>query len=153
MFNERQTIKYSPAGEALTDLILATFRLNGCLLNAGDRLTKGYGLTSALWQVLGAIDKGPLPVAQIARNMGLTRQSVQRSANLLEKKGFIEFCENPDHKRANLVRLTENGGRVLDEVMRMHIEWSNHLAEGIEVKNLKNVIQTMHTVIERLKER
>ncbi len=64
-------------------MILETFRFNGRLLAAGDRLTKELDLSSALWQVLGAIDEAPLPVAQIARNMGLTRQSVRRMANVL----------------------------------------------------------------------
>ncbi|MDH3233798.1 MAG: MarR family transcriptional regulator, partial [Alphaproteobacteria bacterium] len=41
--------------EAVTALILETFRLNGRLLAAGDRLVGDLGLTSARWQVLGAI--------------------------------------------------------------------------------------------------
>jgi len=63
------------AGNAFTELILETFRFNGRLLAAGDRLTKPFK-PSARWQVLGAIEQKPLPVAQIAHNMGLARQSV-----------------------------------------------------------------------------
>jgi len=44
------------SGEALTDLILEVFRLNGALLDAGNQLSKPHGLTSARWQVMGAID-------------------------------------------------------------------------------------------------
>ena len=65
---------------ALNGLILDVFRLNGDLLAAGDILVGDLGLSSARWQVLGAIALSPvpLPVAHIARNMGLTRQAVQR---------------------------------------------------------------------------
>ena len=42
-------------GDATTRVILATFRLNGLLLDAGDRLGAAEGITSARWQVLGAI--------------------------------------------------------------------------------------------------
>ncbi len=47
---------------------------------AGDQLLAEFGLTSARWQVLGAValSGAPQPVASIARNMGLTRQAVQR---------------------------------------------------------------------------
>ena len=71
------------ASDAATDLILETFRLNGSLLAAGDAMVADLGLTSARWQVLGAIALSPvpLPVAHIARNMGLTRQAVQRLIN------------------------------------------------------------------------
>jgi len=85
----------TPSGEAFTRLILEAFRFNGCLLAAGDRLTQDLGLTSARWQVLGAIDEGPLPVAQISRNMGLSRQAVQRVANELAAGGFVAFADNP----------------------------------------------------------
>src|SRR5712692_10354297 len=70
---------------ALTELMLEVFRLNGRLLTSGDRLVADIGLTSARWQVLGAVALAGnrLPVAHIPRNMGLTRQAVQRTVNEL----------------------------------------------------------------------
>ena len=50
-----RTTKRTQAGEALTNLILDLFRLNSLLLTEGDRLVAGLGLTSARWQILGAI--------------------------------------------------------------------------------------------------
>ena len=63
---------HTPEGAGLTDLILEVFKLNGRLLTAGDQLVSSLGLTSARWQVLGAIALSgvPQPVANIARNMG-----------------------------------------------------------------------------------
>jgi len=45
----------TPGGDALTGLILDLFRLNSRLLIAGDRLVAPLGLTSARWQILGAV--------------------------------------------------------------------------------------------------
>ena len=149
MKTQKQTSRTSYA-EAFTQLILETFRFNGRLLAAGDRLTKELGLSSALWQVLGAIDEAPLPVAQIARNMGLTRQSVRRTANVLKDKGFVEFQENPNHQRAKLVVLTKQGRKVLDQVTKIQIDWSNSVSKGLSAAKLKAVIQTMRTLSERL---
>ena len=69
--------KHSPGGAALTDLVLEVFRLNGRLLSAGDKLVAEAGLTSARWQVLGAIHYAsePQTVSWLARSMGLTRQA------------------------------------------------------------------------------
>ena len=50
------------ADVALTELILETFRLNGRLLAAGDALVRDLGLTSARWQILGAIALSPVPL-------------------------------------------------------------------------------------------
>src|SRR5260221_10621052 len=86
-----------PRTHALTELMLEVFRLNGRLLASGDRLVAALGLTSARWQVLGAISLGGnrLPVAHIARNMGLTRQAVQRVVNELAAAGLVDFPPNP----------------------------------------------------------
>jgi DNA-binding MarR family transcriptional regulator len=67
------------------------FRLNGALLVSGDALVGDLGLTSARWQVLGAIALSPvpLPVAHLARNMGLTRQAVQRSVDEMRHDGLV----------------------------------------------------------------
>jgi hypothetical protein len=55
-------------------------------LAAGDRLVEGLALTSARWQILGAIVASgrPQPVAWLARDLGAHRQNVQRIINDLE---------------------------------------------------------------------
>ena len=81
--------------DPLNDLVLSIFWLNGFFLDAADRLTAGSGLTTARWQVLGAVLHEPLTVAAIARDMGLARQSVQRTADLLVEEGLCEYLPNP----------------------------------------------------------
>ena len=84
--------EHSSDGEILTGLVLEIFRLNGRLLTAGDRLIADVGLTSARWQVLGAIHYAdePQTVSWLARSMGLTRQAVQRIVNELEVAGLAK---------------------------------------------------------------
>ena len=130
-------MSYTKAGKAFTALILEAFRFNGGLLAAGDRLTKPLNLSSARWQVLGAIEQRPLPVAQIARNMGLARQSVQRLADNLGKEGVIEYAPNPDHKRAKLVCLTEKGRRVMKELGQYQISWANRIAAAASTEQIE----------------
>ncbi|WP_296021841.1 MarR family transcriptional regulator [uncultured Agrobacterium sp.] len=69
------------------------------------------------WQVLGALgySAAPLPVAHIARNMGLTRQAVQRVTDLLVTQGFVRLEPNPHHRRSKLVVLTAAGHAVLKQ--------------------------------------
>jgi DNA-binding MarR family transcriptional regulator len=146
----KQKKSQAQAAEAFTRLILETFRFNGQLLAAGDQLTKELGLTSALWQVLGAIDETPLPMAQIARNVGLTRQSVRRTTNVLMKRGFVEFRENPDHRRAKLVALSKQGRVVLDQAMKIHLDWSNRIVQGLDASKLNVAIEIIKTLCNRL---
>src|ERR671910_2007169 len=101
----------TPTGEIATRLILSTFRANGLLLGAGDLLGADLGLTSARWQVLGAVvlAERPLTVPQIARRMGLTRQSVHATVRRLVREDLLEFAPNQDHRRSALVGLTKRG--------------------------------------------
>ncbi len=140
----------TPAGSAFTGLIIETFRLNGELLAAGDELCADLGLTSARWQVMGAIDEGSLPVAHIARNMGLTRQAVQRVADELAREGFIAFADNPHHRRAKLAGLTAKGRASLDEVNRRQAVWANRIAEGLDPAAIEAAASLAETLRRRL---
>src|SRR5882762_863567 len=111
--------KRTPAGTALTTLILDLFSLNNRLLAAGDRLVAKLGLTSARWQILGTIvaaDRAQ-PVAWLARDLGAARQNVQRIVNDLVKEGFVAFATNPHHRRAPLVVLTDKGRKTFEAAM------------------------------------
>lgn len=122
--------------DALTQLILEVFRLNGSLIAAGDRLVADLGLTSARWQVLGAIALSPTsePVARLARAMGLHRQGVQRIVNELVEEGIVTLDENPHHRRARLVRLTKKGEALYRAAERRQRPWAKKLARGIGAK-------------------
>jgi DNA-binding MarR family transcriptional regulator len=124
---------------SLTDLILDVFRLNGALLASGDTLVKDIGLTSARWQVLGAIALSPvpLPVAHIANNMGLTRQAVQRSVDEMLSNGLVRLEPNPHHKRAMLVTLTERGTSAFRAASERQEHWADALAVGLSPKDLE----------------
>ncbi|MGP0060688.1 MAG: MarR family winged helix-turn-helix transcriptional regulator [Beijerinckiaceae bacterium] len=137
---------------ALTDLVLETFRLNGGLLAAGDALVADIGLTSARWQVLGAIALSPLPlpVAHIARNMGLSRQAVQRLANEMQADGLVRFGPNPHHQRAKLVHLTRQGRAAYDAAMQRQAPWMRRLAKGLSLKEIKIATVVLRTVRQRL---
>jgi len=139
-------------GAGLTELILETFRLNGRLLAAGDTLVRDLGLTSARWQVLGAValSPAPLPVSHIARIMGLSRQGVQRIANELEAHGTIRFAPNPHHKRAKLVVLTEQGRALYEGAAERQEPWATDLADGLPSAAIEAATELLRTVRNRL---
>lgn len=143
---------HNPAGAALTDLILEVFRLNGRLLVAGDRLVAGLGLTSARWQVLGAIAfaERPQPVAWLARSMGLNRQGVQRIVNEMLSEGIVELEPNPHHRRAHLVVLTGRGRKIYAAAERLQAPWANALAKGFRVDEIKAATRVAATLRQRL---
>lgn len=141
---------HTKAGKAFTHLILETFRFNGLLLAAGDRLSKPLGLTSARWQVLGAIADKPRSVAQIARKMGLARQNVQRLADVLAEQGSVEYSPNPEHERAKLVSLTARGKKTLAELTLRQEDWANHIAARVPASGLEDALEVIQKLQSRL---
>src|SRR5262245_19668699 len=140
------------AADTLTALILETFRLNGRLLAAGDDLVRGLDLTSARWQVLGAIAASPLPlsVAQIGRAMGLTRQAVQRLANEMEREGLVRFDANPNHRRAKLVTMTARGKAAYGAAMKRQAPWAEALAQGLDPQQIEGATAVLKRLRQRL---
>lgn len=143
---------HTPEGAVLTGLILEVFKLNGRLLGAGDQLVASLGLTSARWQVLGAIalSGAPQPVANIARNMGLTRQAVQRVVNELEAEGFLKFAPNPHHQRAKLVVLSKSGAKTFQAAAIRQAPWANQLARRISARDMRTALRIVREIVTRL---
>ncbi|WGS21890.1 MULTISPECIES: MarR family winged helix-turn-helix transcriptional regulator [unclassified Bradyrhizobium] len=144
--------KRSPAGEALTNLIPDLFRLNSLLFTAGDRMVARLGLTSARWQILGAImvAERSQPVAWLARDLGANRQNVQRIVNDLERDGLVAFETNPHHRRAQLVVLTDKGRQAFDAAMRLQLPWVNALADGLTVRDIEATSRVMSALRAKL---
>jgi DNA-binding MarR family transcriptional regulator len=144
----------SPGGEALKELFLATFQFHGALVAAGDRFSAVVGLTTARWQVLGALCRAGRPetVSCVARFMGLTRQSVQRTADELAKLGLVAYGANPHHKRAPLLRLTEKGQAAFRQISDLRTPWVNALAAELDADEIAITTKVLKTLRDKLDE-
>lgn len=140
------------SGEALRQLILDVFRLNGALLRHGAALTAPAGQTQARWQVIGAVAETPRTVPQIARRMGMSRQSVQRVADLLARDGVVALESNPDHARSPLLRLTPQGERLERALAEAGARWCERVAGGIAARDIDRTADVVRRIIRRLDE-
>ncbi|MFF2085288.1 MarR family winged helix-turn-helix transcriptional regulator [Nocardia sp. NPDC058176] len=122
---------------------LTVFRLNGQFLTVGDGLSSPVGISVAWWQVMAAIQEQPQSVAGIARAMGITRQSVQRIADLLVAKGMCEYRPNPAHKRAKLVAMTEEGHAAIRRINPQHAAMAHRLAEALGPTEFAATVATL----------
>lgn len=149
---QRSHVQRSPAGSDFTELLLEVFRLNGALIAAGNALCEGTGLTSSRWQVLGAIAAAERAVtaAQIARQMGLTRQTVQRLVDELESAGLVTRAADPEHGRARLVEFTAAGRRVYSTMQQRQAPWANEMAAGLSRKELGATAEVLRELRKRL---
>ncbi|MBF6352379.1 MULTISPECIES: MarR family winged helix-turn-helix transcriptional regulator [Nocardia] len=133
----------NPEQELFSAAAITSFRLNGQFLAIAEELAAPAGITAAWWQVLGAALREPLPVAGIARIMGVTRQSVQRIADLLVARGLAEYRPNPAHRRAKLVAVTAAGQAAVQRIGPRHAEFAARLAEQVGQDRLTEIVRAL----------
>jgi DNA-binding MarR family transcriptional regulator len=118
--------------------------------SASTAVAAAGGLTAAWWQVLGGVLDEPRTVAQIGRRMGVSRQAVQRIADLLVERGFAEYMPNPDHRRAKLVRCTEAGYWAIRQISLVQHPWADRIGTEIGADRLRDTLATMRRLLAEL---
>ena len=136
--------------ELFSAAALTTFKLNGQFLELAEHLARPVGVTATWWQVLGAVLRTPLTVSGIAREMGITRQAVQRTADVLEGKGLIEYRDNPAHRRAKLVAITPGGLAAVRAISPHHAHHAAQLAALLGTEVLAEAVATLAKLSEAL---
>lgn len=135
-----------PPSDAPSQFALLIFRLNGLLMRNGERITRELGQSSARWQVLGRVGFATQTVAQMAREMGLARQSVQRVADLLAAEGLTEFKVNPGDQRTKLVEITPAGRAVLADIYQRNSEWSQRIQTRLDPEVFLEVMEPLERI-------
>jgi DNA-binding MarR family transcriptional regulator len=141
----------TPKGRIYRDILAEVFRYRARLLEGAEPVSASVGLTGARWQLLGAIEHQPAPVAHVARGLGLTRQSVQETADALARDGLIAFVDNPHHKRARLMTPTPRAVRLLEELRPRELQFANRMGARHSLAALRathDVLRASREVIE-----
>jgi DNA-binding MarR family transcriptional regulator len=124
--------------EEVDRLVADVLECAGALRRYGDALTRPLGQTEVRWAVLSVLSGGGTrTVPQVARRLGVTRQSVQRVANLLAAEGLIESVTNPENARSPLFRLSERGEEVLAAITRAADPWLRRVGEELSFDDLR----------------
>jgi len=140
----------SQAGEVLTSLIVPVIRLEAYFSRAGETIAAAGGQTLARWLVLESVAGAPATVAQIARALGYTRQSVQRVADLLGQDGLTQYALNPAHRRSQLVRIRPLGRKTLSTIQRAQRIWAERVGGEIgeaELRQASSVVENLTRIL------
>lgn len=136
-----------PAGRLVTEAVVVTFQLNARLMEVAQGLAAAGGITAAWWQVLGGIVDRPRTMAEVGRNMGMSRQGVRRVADLLVEHGLATYQENPAHRRAKLLACTEAGEWAIHRISHKQHPWAESVGSQLDAGELQAMIATMRRMI------
>src|ERR1044071_5881976 len=133
--------------QALLPLIVAdVYELAGRFRDSGEAIARTTGQTQARWQVMSAASAEPKTVPQIARRLGVTRQNVQRIADLLVKENWASFEDTPDHRASPHFVLTRRGRDALDRLSQTAEAHHTSLARRLPAAE----VASLHRSLRRL---
>ncbi len=129
-------------------LVADVYEAAGALRRHGDRIAALAGQTQARWQVLSVLSEGDWTVPRAARRLGVTRQAVQRTVDVLQADGLVTIKANPDHRRSPLVRLTDSGHAALTAITAAADQWLAELALLVGLDEVTGARSLLRVLIE-----
>ncbi|EJL35336.1 MarR family winged helix-turn-helix transcriptional regulator [Novosphingobium sp. AP12] len=145
----------SESRHPLVGLVDETIRLNSRLRSVFGTARAGCALNDSEHMVLNAVveaEQAPT-VAQIGRSMGHARQLVQRAANALRDAGLIESIDNPDHKRAALLRPTPAGVALKRAIDARADEIAQQLVPGLDPEEIRAAAAALRALRKQIEAR
>ena len=120
---------------------------------AVDRALRGTDLTTPLRAVLELLlDRGPMTVPQLAREFGVTRQSVQALVGAGATRGLLDFEVNPQHRRSRFVAVTEHGHRTFTEVHRRELAALDQVTADLDAQDLARCARVLAVLTDRIRQ-
>ncbi|WP_406102252.1 MarR family winged helix-turn-helix transcriptional regulator [Streptomyces sp. NBC_01003] len=96
-------------------------------------------------QLFAALDQDGTTVSELARRMGVTRQTVHQAVHSLVATGLLEQVPDPASARRRLIRRTAEGRRTHDRARRALDYLEDQLADRIG----KDVVAALRSALEQ----
>ncbi len=120
--------------------------------NRLDEHLRKIGQTTARMETLSAILNMPGEKSQsdIAKRLRVEGATVTRMIDVLGREGLVERKPHPCDRRINLVSITPEGRKVLQEIFRTYDMLRGHLLEGTSPEELELLQSLVDRMLGRL---
>ena len=139
-------------GAAAYEVLRGVRPLYQASARAVDAELQGTGLTVAVRAVLELVlDRGPMTVPQLARELAVTRQSVQVLVDAGAARDLLELTHNPQHRRSRFVAATEVGRRTFADVHRRELANLDRVTADLDPADLTTCARVLGVLTERVR--
>jgi DNA-binding MarR family transcriptional regulator len=115
---------------------------------AMDRMIElDVSFTQARTMFLLAHTDGPLPINEIASQLGLSVAATGRNIDQLVKLGIVERQENPDDRRVKLVSLSPTGFEIADQQIDQKRRAVRLFVENLSTTEAENLTQALRPIL------
>jgi MarR family transcriptional regulator, 2-MHQ and catechol-resistance regulon repressor len=110
------------------------------------------GLTIPQTEILAILKKkGPLAQQSLAEGLSVTKGNVAQVVDRLHKSGMILRTEIAENRRANLLKITDKGRKILEKILPKFIESLNQLFAAFPTDRGNRLLEDLRELEEACK--
>jgi DNA-binding MarR family transcriptional regulator len=106
-----------PAADDIVEQIIADMKKTTWAMKCAmsERLVR-LGISMAQFHIAVTLQRaGTMPMSRLAELLGISQSNASGLIDRLEERGYVERTRVPEDRRIVLVRVTDNGARVIEE--------------------------------------
>ena len=103
------------------------------------------GLSMSHWHILSMLDRhGEVPMSRLAELLDVSMSNATGIVDRMEERGFVERVRVPDDRRLVLVRVTDRGREILNEIEVLRDEMLTRVLERLDDVQLDRLSGALH---------
>jgi DNA-binding MarR family transcriptional regulator len=134
---------YPTADDALKDRIIASFRETMVALKCigSERMIK-LGVSMTQVHVLSMLQRhGDVPMSRLADLIDVSLSNATGLIDRMEERGYVERVRVPDDRRVVIVRMTDEGRRVMDDMESLREHTFRTVLDRLSEEQLRGIDQ------------
>lgn len=119
-----------------------------------SQLRQQFGITLPRFDLLAQLERAPqgLKMGELSKRMMVTGGNVTGITDQLCEEGLVERLDNPQDRRAYIVKLTSKGQRVFAEMAKAHEDWIVELFAGLAEEERQTFYKLLATLKTHVKQ-
>ena len=144
-------MKKTADGETLHNLFKALYGASKAVESIEESVHQSCGLTGGQAKNLShLILDGAMTISDLAYKRGVSRQSVQVAVSTLLDHGYVCLKDNPRHKKAKLVHVTESGHAQFLAAQKIEHKILQNAFPDINIEDSEVTIRVLHMIRETI---
>jgi DNA-binding MarR family transcriptional regulator len=109
-----------------------------------SHFAKSTGLSMPQFSILMQLHhKGPCGVSEISERFDVTAAAASQLVDKLVQAGYVERTEDPSDRRAKMLRLSENGSKLVDDGIQERYRWMDELVSHMNPEEQVKVAEAL----------
>lgn len=114
-----------------------------------NQFAKSTGLSMPQFSILMQLHhKGPCGMSEISERFDVSAAAASQLVDKLVQAGYIERTEDPHDRRAKLLKLSDNGARLVDDGFQQRYRWMDELTSQFSTAEQTKISEALTLLTE-----